>query len=464
MYVGSSRFPSVVKMSEISPVFKKLDSLCKVNYRSVNLLTVWSKIFERLLSDQLTVFFLKILDSKVSAYRKGYSCQHVILDLTEFCRKSLDENEYVGTISTDLAKAFDSMPHGLLIAKLHAYGLSPNACGMVMSYLCNRKQRVKVSGAFSEWSLINRGVPQGSVLGPLLFNIFINDLFYVKISGNITNYADDNNLSDADVCSSSLQAKLSKDANSILHWYTENSLDANPNKFQCIIMNRKGGLDISIPVRDISLVSTHQIKVLGVTLDANLNFKSHVNNICRSASRQINALRRLSKVLTISARLKIYKSFIASNFSYCPVTWIFCGKVNSKKLEKLQERAIRFVYNDSTSSYNELLKRGNLLPLDIYRLRFLAIEMYKCVNNTNPRYLNQLFTQKHTNYDLRDSNLLLQSSFNTYKYGYRSFTYYGTKLWNMLPPELKSSKNLNIFKHNIEAWCHTPSAQKLVIH
>ena len=461
--VVSSRFPSLMKMSEISPIFKKSDTLSKENYRPVNLLTVWSKVFERILSDQLTNHFIKILSSRVSAYRKGYSCQHVIIDLTEFWRQSLDDNKYVGTISTDLSKAFDSMPHGLLIAKLHAYGLSPDACGMVMSYLCDRKQRVKINGAFSDWSIINRGVPQGSVLGPLLFNIFINDLFYVKISGHLTNYADDNNLSDTNSCLNTLRTNLSKDTNTVIHWYTENSLDANPSKFQCTVMNRKGGLAISIPVQDISLQSADHIKILGITLDVNLNFKPHVINICKSASRQINALRRLSKVLTISARIKIYKSFIASNFSYCPITWIFCGKLNSKKLEKLQERAIRFVYNDFKSSYKELLIRGNLLPLDLYRLRFLAIEMYKCVNDINPLYLNQLFKNKETNYDLRDSSLLVQFPFNTYKYGYRSFKYYGTRLWNSLPAELKSSRSLNAFKRNIDGWCQTPSALKLVI-
>ena len=462
--VGSSRFPSLMKMSEISPVFKKADNLCKENYRPINLLTVWSKVFERILSDQLTHFFTKILSPKVSAYRKGYSCQHVIIDLTEFWRKSLDDNEYVGTISTDLSKAFDSMPHGLLIAKLNAYGLSPDACGMVMSYLHDRKQRVKINGALSEWSVINRGVPQGSVLGPLLFNIFINDLFYVKISGKLTNYADDNNLSDADVSLNTLRSKLSKDTSTVVHWYTENSLDANPSKFQCSVMNRKGGLDATIPVQDISLESADHIKILGITLDVNLNFKPHITNICRSGSRQINALRRLSKVLTISARLKIYKSFIASNFSYCPITWMFCGKVNSKKLEKLQERAIRFVYNDFTNSYKELLDRGNLLPLDLYRLRFLAIEMYKCVKGINPLYLNQLFTHKHSHYELRDSNLLVQSRFNTYKYGYRSFTYYGTKLWNSLPSEIKRAKSLDVFKRNLDRWCQSPCALRLVIH
>ena len=110
----------------------------------------------------------------------------------------------------------------------------------------------------------------------------------------------------------------------------------------------------------------------------------HIDSICLSASRQINSLKRLSKFLDESSRVLIYKSFVLSTFSYSPITWIFCGKRNSLKLEKLQERALRFVFSDFTSTYEELLKRGNFLPLSIYRLKFLAIEVYKCVKKLNP--------------------------------------------------------------------------------
>ena len=148
----------------------------------------------------MTEFFIDILHSSVSAYRKGYSCQHVLLKSTEHWRDAFDADKYVGIVAMDLSKAFDSMPHGLLIAKLHAYGVSLDACNMIISYLINRQQRVKVSGQVSEWSVINRGVPQGSVLGPLLFNLFLNDLFFVELNGNIANYADDNHLYNENAC------------------------------------------------------------------------------------------------------------------------------------------------------------------------------------------------------------------------------------------------------------------------
>jgi hypothetical protein len=130
--VTSSNFPTQMKLADICPVFKKKDNLDKENYRSVNLLTTISKLFERILSDQLMVYFIEILHQSLSAYRKGYSCQHVLLQLTEYWREALDNNNYVATVAMDLSRAFDSMPHGLLIAKLHAYGVCTHACRLVM--------------------------------------------------------------------------------------------------------------------------------------------------------------------------------------------------------------------------------------------------------------------------------------------------------------------------------------------
>ena len=197
-----------MKLADITPLFKKDDTLSKENYRSVNLLIAVSKVFERILCDQLNKFFEKVLSSFMSAYRKGHNCQHVILRLTEHWRQALDNGNISGTVAMDLSKAFDRMPHGLLIAKLHAYGLSDDACNMVISYLKDRRQRVKVMGEFSDCATINRGVPQGSIMGSLLFNIFLNDLFYVDMNCEIANYADDNHLYYADNCAITLKMFL----------------------------------------------------------------------------------------------------------------------------------------------------------------------------------------------------------------------------------------------------------------
>ena len=140
---------------------------------------------------------------------------------------------------------------------------------------------------------------------------------------------------------------------------------------------------------------------------------------------------------------------------------MFCGKTNLDKSEKLQERALRFVFRDTTSSYESLLERGNFLPFSAYRIRCLGIETYKCFHGLNPGYLNNLFKQSSTKYNLRDSCRLEQPKFNTFSYGQRSFRYYGSKLWNLLPFSVKNTNDLNIFKTNITRWCYSKQCASL---
>ena len=240
-------------------------------------------------------------------------------------------------------------------------------------------------------------------------------------------------------------------------------MKANADKFQCLALNRGTTLPFSISIQGNVISSCSEIKVLGVTLDAELNFNSHISYICTKASRQINILKRISKYLNQESRITVYKSFISSNFNYCPVAWIFCGKGNSQKLEKLQERALRFVYNDRSSDYTTLLNRGNFLSLKALRLRALSIEVYKSVRGLNPDYMNDMFEVKPPRYCLRDPYKLKQRKFKTKTYGYRSFGYYGSKLWNKLPVTLKSSDTLSIFKKRVTAWCHSSSIENLTI-
>ena len=216
------------------------------------------------------------------------------------------------------------------------------------------------------------------------------------------------------------------------------------------------------------LLSTHltviheNVSVLGITLDDSLKFDLHIADMCKKASRQINALKRVSKFSTQDSRKSIYRSFIAANFNYRPISWIFCGKKNTTKLEKLQERALR-LQPPKTATYDDLLKRGNFLSLKAFRTRCLAVEVYKCVHGLNPTYLNDLFNEPLANYNFRDKCRRHQPQFHTYTYGFRSFKYSGSKLWNSLPRAIKNTNDINEFKKNITEWCQTCDLSKLEI-
>ena len=162
-----------------------------------------------------------------------------------------------------------------------------------------------------------------------------------------------------------------------------------------------------------------------------MKFNSHVQSLCFRASRQINSFKRIAKYLNIERRLTVLKSCILSNFSYCPVTWIFCGKKNCAKLEKLQERALRIVFNDGHASYDTLWDNANILPLNVYRVRFLGIEVYKCVNGLNPKYMNDMLVIRQNADRLRDSSRAIQPKFSSVGFGFKSFKYFGARLWNV---------------------------------
>ena len=275
-------------------------------------------------------------------------------------------------------KDFDCLPHDLIVDKLAAYGLCESACKLLASYLSNRKQRVKLGDNYSDWSEIIKGVPQGSILGPLLFNVFINDIFYFVKKSSIYNYADDNTLSYSNKILQTTKVALENKSTKVIGWFIDNKMQANPDKFQAIVLGKLGYENCkSLNICGSTIQCEETVKLLGVTFDYMLNFEAHIANICKKAARQINVLLRLSNVLNQETKILIYKSFIYSNFNSCPLVWHFCSKASTDELEKLQYIAVRLVFNDFTSSYDDLLTKANMPTLHISRIRTMAIEAFK---------------------------------------------------------------------------------------
>ena len=189
--VKSSKFPSILALADARPAFKKGDKECKNNYRPVSILSNMSKMFERIIFRQISNYMESLLSKYQCGFRKGYSTQHCPLFMLEKWKRAVDNGKVFGVLLMDLSKAFDCLSHELLLTKLHAYGFSISSLRLIYSYLANRKQRTKFSLSYSSWEEILFGIPQGSILGPLLLNIFLCDMLFVLSQTDFASYADD---------------------------------------------------------------------------------------------------------------------------------------------------------------------------------------------------------------------------------------------------------------------------------
>ena len=183
-----------------------------------------------------------------------------------------------------------------------------------------------------------------------------------------------------------------------------------------------------------------------------LNFAGQIKEICSKATRQFHAIIRISKYLDEKCKLSLYTAFIMSSFNYCNTIWHFCNAGDILKLEELQKRALRIIFNDHESSYDTLLQRSRRPLLYVSRLRAVALETYKTINKQNPQFVQDLFVPKESHYDLRNCSQMIQPKVRTEKYGLNSFRYQGSKLWNSLPPDMKLADYASIFKNLLWKW------------
>ena len=261
-------YPISLKVADVTPIHKAKERIYRENYRPVSLIPILSKLYERNMYEPIISYVEKYLSSYLFGYRKGHSTQQCLLVMIEMWRNALDNKNLAGVILTDLSKAFDCLSHELLIAKLGAYGFDKSALKFIYDYLRNREQRTKVNGLYSSWKDLKCGVPQGSILGPLLFNIFINDIFYFIDKAKIANYADDNSIYITTDNVESLLKLLEIETSAVLSWFKMNEMKSNDDK--CHLMVPNANITYVSHLNNEFIESEESVELLGVQIDHKL--------------------------------------------------------------------------------------------------------------------------------------------------------------------------------------------------
>ena len=290
----------------------------------------------------------------------------------------------------------------MLIAKLHAYGVKEGSLNLLFSYFKNRKQRVPLNNTYSEWVDILFGAPEGSILGPLLFNIFLCDLFLFLHDIPVANYADENTPYCTGLKISDVLIKLENATETLLQWFKENRMKANPDKYHLLTNNTKESFQIKTGNETVS--NRKHEKLMGVKINHELNFNEHVSSLCKKASLKLNAVSRIASSMTFDQRRLILNSFITSHFSYCPIVWIFHSRKLNERINHIHERALRIFYKDFNSSFQELLIEDNSLNIHHRNLQKLVTEIFKVKKGLSPELMNDVFEFIEKPYSLRTTS------------------------------------------------------------
>ena len=450
--IETSHFPETLKKGNISSILKKGDAFDKKNYRPISILPSLSKIFERLIEKQVKPYTNSFLSPLLCGYREGYSTQHALLRLVENCKKALDQKMNTGAVFIDLSKAFDCLNHDLLIAKLDAYGFTRLALKYIKSYLRDRKQRVKMNGSYSEWRNINHGVPQGSVLGPLLFNIYINDLFISVSNSLICNYADDTTIYVSDYRNEEIIRKLEIDTAILSEWFRDNSMKVNAEKCHLMFFSNTKSTNIEIKINNEVIHESPEEKLLGIIFDKTLSFKAHVTSLYKKANQKLHALSRIAHYMDSEKLKHVMKAFILSQFTYCPLVWMLSERGLNNKINHLHEKALRIAYKDDVSDFKALLEKDNAVTIHVRNIQLLMTEIFKTQHSLNPTFMKEIFIPKNNQYALRNEQPIKLLRPRTTTFGEKSISFLGGKLWHELSLETKQCVNLNQFRAQIKNW------------
>ena len=432
-------FPNELKVARVVPLFKSGNAMIFSNYRPVSVLPVFSKILERLMYSRLLSFVTKyeILYSYQFGFRSNHSPNLALLLLVDKISDALEKGDYVLGLFLDFSKAFDTVNHQILFQKLEFYGVRGPALTLFKNYLCNREQYVEYNGVQSRKMCIKCGVPQGSILGPLLFLIYINDL--ARVSKKIFSllFADDSNMFLLGKNPNDLIKSMNDEITHVVDWLRVNKLSLNLKKTHFIIFRKqrsKISLTEDLIIDGVKIDVKECTKFLGVMIDKCLTFKNHISYIKGKVSRGLGILYKCKRYFNQETLLMLYNSFIYPYLNYCVTVWGNTFESYLLPLIKLQKRAVRIISGAKRCAPSDpIFKKFRILKLDqIYRYS-VHLFVLKFRYNLLPKIFDNFFTRNDEvhSHDTR-SKQSFRTPFLRLDIGKRSVRANGVRIFNYI--------------------------------
>uniref|UniRef100_A0A224Z9S1 Tick transposon n=1 Tax=Rhipicephalus zambeziensis TaxID=60191 RepID=A0A224Z9S1_9ACAR len=450
-------FPNELKRGKVIPVLKKGDKTNIQNYRPICILPFFGKVLEKLIGVRLSKYLAKfnILSPCQFGFRSGLSTDLALIHLTDQLKKIIDEGLFAGSVFIDLTKAFDCLNHSILFSKLHAIGVCGPTLSLLKSYLHNRVQVVSVSNTYSRERTTNMGVPQGSILGPLLFLIYINDLPNCLSTSNSILYADDTTIYSSDKNISLLVNRLSTDLENVSSWCSANLLTINATKTKFVIFSSHQKYSASFPSLTFgshSISPSPCSSFLGISLDSNLKYIDHISHLKKKIAYGIRALIKTRPYFTRATLFSLYYSFVHSHINYGIMCWGNNYNTHLASLQVLQNQSIRIITNSSRFSNGKcILHENNILTISELLKYNLGITFYKYMTNALPPICfssSNLIAHSNTRFAHNNNVLLPKVRTN---YGKQTAEFSSITLWNSLPASIKNLRHLHQFKSELKS-------------
>ena len=435
-------FPKLLKYALVCPIYKKSDKTQCANYRPISLLSNLSKVFERVMYNRIDKFLEdnNIIYDLQYGFRKKHSTNHALLSIVEKIRNNMDNKMFTCGVFVDLEKAFDTVKHSILISKLNHYGIQGKCNDWIKSYLSNRTQSVNVNGATSQAANVTCGVPQGSILGPLLFIIYINDMHQALLKCLVYHFADDTNL----IFSHSDPSKITREVNNQLavlyDWLCANRLSLNVGKTEFTIFRPRSVPyvnRITLKLAGIKIFESLKVKYLGIILDSRLSWRIHISELCKKLGRTVGMFYKIRHQCTKRVLRSLYFSLFESHMSYGLPVWGCANQELINKLLVLQKKAIRAItFSDFRAHSSPIFKDLGILKInDLFQYQVSSL-MWDFDNNNLPKSLNILFNKTRNIHAYRtrfvNSDKLTVARVNSSAYGDKSFRVIGAVKLNEL--------------------------------